>query len=143
MRSRYLFGVLAEQASCHAVETEREQADVATDESGLEGVYLALNAGIRVLVVGLNQPQSFTVFRCAVGVGVDPIGEAGFKRLLLGFYVQALQTFGLADVVLPVVRRLRVLGRVLDADRWVGVHVRLHGFQFEVANVHHGWVVQT
>ena len=102
-----------------------------------------MDAGICVLVVGLNQLQRFTVFRLAVGVGVDPIGEAGFERLLLGFYVQALQAFGLADVVLPVVRCLRVFGRVLDADRGVSVHVRLHGFQFEVANVHHGWVVET
>ena len=142
LRSRYLFGVFAEQASRHAVEPEREQANIATDESGLEGIDLSLNAGVRVFVVRLDQFQGFTVFRLAVGVGVDPIGEAGFERLLLGFYVQALQAFGLADVIFPVVRRLCVLRCILNANRGVSIHVGLHGFQFEVAHIDYRWVVE-
>ena len=66
------------------------------------------------------------------------------KRASSGFLDSTSKRFKklAADVVLPVVGCLRIFGRVLDADRGVSVHVD-HGFQLEVANVHHGWVVQT
>ena len=134
--------VFVEDARATEAHTQSEQHDVAAQQPRFAGVNLAAHGGVGGVVVGGDQVEGLAVLGLAGFVVVGPTGKERFNLLLLGLHLQALESFGLADVVLPVVRRLGILGGVLDAHGLVCVHVALHGLELEVTAIHHRRVVE-
>ena len=134
--------VLPEQSSAAEAHAQAKQHDVAAQQAGLTCVDLAAHGGVRGRVVFFDQSECLAVRALAVWGADSPAVEEVLQLFFLGLNFKALEAFRLADVVLPVVRSLCVLGGVLDAHGLVGVHVALHGLELQVAAIHHRRVVQ-
>ena len=129
--------VLSEQSRTAEAHTQSKQHNVAAQQASLTRVDFAPHSGVGSGVVCLNQTKRFAVRCLAVWCAHGPAVEEVFQLFLLGLHFKALEAFGLADVVLPVIRGLRVFGGVFDAYGFVCIHVALHRLELQVAAIHH------
>ena len=138
----HLFRVCVKHSCSCATHTKAKQGNVTANQPGFEGVHIGFDCRVGFRVVVRDQVEGLSVLGLAPLIFVHPSVEEGFELLLLGLNLKTFEAFGLADVVLPVVRRLGVLGGILDAHGLVRIHVALHGLELEVATLHHGRVVK-